>query len=392
MKDRLFKIMVVAVRLPLCLPLRLSLCLAFCLPLCLPLCPSVCAQDVPVPSVGRVVRHTDVPSTWVPARPVHVWLPPTYDGKTPHDVLIMHDGQMLFDASGTWNGTEWRVDEVLSDLIAQGHVRPTLVVGVWNRPGFRHVEYTPQKPIDNLDGSIRTGILSMRRPDGEPLFPDGMVESDAYLKFLVTELLPYVRTKYVTDKEAGHNYLMGSSMGGLISLYGWMEYPEVFEAAACLSTHWPVGFDAKTNHAFLLLEYLRKSVPEPARRKLYMDTGDQELDAMYLPSQSQADSIFMAAGYTPKQYRSVVAAGHRHNEVDWAKRLPEAFRFMMGKESDSSMPVSNPQGDRNTTRPQGFINGRSQGVNTSSGGQKSTGNAPNGNNSGGTNSQPNPKN
>ena len=330
MKDCLFKIMVVAVRLPLCLPLRLSLCLAFCLPLCLPLCPSVCAQDVPVPSVGRVVRHTDVPSTWVPSRPVDVWLPPTYDGKTPHDVLIMHDGQMLFDASGTWNGTEWRVDEVLSDLIAQGHVRPTLVVGVWNRPGFRHVEYTPQKPIDNLDGSIRTGILSMRRPDGEPLFPDGMVESDAYLKFLVTELLPYVRTKYITDKEAGHNYLMGSSMGGLISLYGWMEYPEVFEAAACLSTHWPVGFDAKTNHAFLLLEYLRKSVPEPARRKLYMDTGDQELDAMYLPSQSKADTIFMAAGYSPKQYRSVVAAGHRHNEVDWAKRLPEAFRFLMG--------------------------------------------------------------
>jgi enterochelin esterase-like enzyme len=170
----------------------------------------------------------------------------------------------------------------------------------------------------------------MRRPDGEPLFPDGMVESDAYLKFLVTELLPYVRTKYITDKEAGHNYLMGSSMGGLISLYGWMEYPEVFEAAACLSTHWPVGFDAKTNHAFLLLEYLRKSVPEPARRKLYMDTGDQELDAMYLPSQSKADTIFMAAGYSPKQYRSVVAAGHRHNEVDWAKRLPEAFRFLMG--------------------------------------------------------------
>jgi len=142
MKDRLFRFVVLTACPPFGLPSYLRLCLRsylrlclrsylrLCLLLCLPLSLPVCAQDVPVPSVGRVVRHTDVPSTWVPSRPVDVWLPPTYDGKTPHDVLIMHDGQMLFDASGTWNGTEWRVDEVLSDLIAQGHVRPTCGGGV----------------------------------------------------------------------------------------------------------------------------------------------------------------------------------------------------------------------------------------------------------------------
>ncbi|MBM3918569.1 MAG: esterase [Sphingomonadales bacterium] len=349
------------------------------------------AQEVPVPSTGRVVRHTDVSSTWVPSRPVDVWLPPTYDGKTPHDVLIMHDGQMLFDKSGTWNGTEWRVDEVLSDLIAKGLVRPTLVVGVWNRPDFRHVEYSPQKPIDNLDDSERSGLLSMHRPDGEPLFPDGMVESDAYLSFLVTELLPFIRTHYVTYKESGHNYMAGSSMGGLISLYGWIEYPEVFEGAACLSTHWLLGFDAKTNHAPVLLEYLRKSIPPPARRRLYMDTGDQELDAMYLVPQSQADSIFLATGYTPKQFLSRVAAGHRHCEVDWAKRLPGAFRFMMGKADDTPAPANNSKREAAPIRSSGSAVGSSKGANANSESKKS-GNVTKTGSNVGTNASSKPKN
>jgi len=322
---------------------------------------------------------------------VDVWLPPTYDGKTPHDVLIMHDGQMLFDASGTWNGTEWQVDEVLSNLIAQGHVRPTLVVGVWNRPGLRHVEYSPQKPIDMLDGSERGELLSMRRPDGALLFPDGMVESDAYLKFLVTELLPFVRSQYVTDKESGHNYLAGSSMGGLISLYGWMEYPEIFEGAACFSTHWPLGFDAKTSQASVFLNYLGKFIPAPTRRRLYMDTGDQELDALYLPSQSQADSIFLQAGYTPRQYRSLVAAGHRHHELDWARRLPEAFRFLMGTGVEQSS-----QGNKNLEgaimlRPSAAPDGRSENAKSSKARQNSTGNSVKSGGSGATNTSTKPQ-
>ena len=98
------------------------------------------SQDVPVPSSGRVVRHTDIPSTRVPSRPVDVWLPPSYDGKTPHDILIMHDGQMLFDKSITWNGAEWGVDETLSDLITRRIVCPTLTLIVTGKQiGRAHV-------------------------------------------------------------------------------------------------------------------------------------------------------------------------------------------------------------------------------------------------------------
>jgi len=293
----------------------------------------VLSQDVPVPSSGRVVRHTDIPSTRVPSRPVDVWLPPSYDGKTPHDILIMHDGQMLFDKSITWNGAEWGVDETLSDLITRRIVRPTLVVGVWNRPGYRHAEFTPRKPIERLEAARHNEVLAMRRPGGAVLFPDGKVESDAYLSFLVGELLPFLYANYATSKESGHIFLAGSSMGGLISLYGWLEYPEVFMGAACLSTHWPLGFDEKTNHASVWIEYLSKFVPEPSHRRLYMDTGDQELDAMYLEPQARVDSIFGVEGYNEQQYLSRVTLGHRHNEVDWAKRLPEALGFLLNKPS-----------------------------------------------------------
>jgi hypothetical protein len=180
-------------------------------------------------------------------------------------------------------------------------------------------------------------------------------------------------------------------MGGLISLYGWMEYPEIFEGAACLSTHWPLGFDAKTNQANVLLEYLRKSVPEPSRRRLYMDTGDQELDALYLPSQLQADSIFMAAGYTSRQYLSCVAIGHSHNEVDWARRLPGAFRFMMGNGADMPSPGNNFKVAGTSTAPNAALGGGSKGKNANKSGPKVRGSAVKNGTIGGSNTPPNPK-
>jgi enterochelin esterase-like enzyme len=60
---------------------------------------------------------------------------------------------------------------------------------------------------------------------------------DRYLKFLVEELKPEIERRYPVRKGVASTMLMGSSMGGLISLYAMSEYPQVFGAAACLSTH-----------------------------------------------------------------------------------------------------------------------------------------------------------
>ena len=64
----------------------------------------------PTPSSGRIVRFENFTSKYVPARNVDVWLPDNYSASKKYGVLYMHDGQMLFDSSITWNKQEWSVD------------------------------------------------------------------------------------------------------------------------------------------------------------------------------------------------------------------------------------------------------------------------------------------
>lgn len=66
---------------------------------------------------GNVERVDSFPSKNIVPRTVDVWLPKSYSKTKKYNVLYMHDGQMLFDATTTWNKQEWRVDEVASQLM-----------------------------------------------------------------------------------------------------------------------------------------------------------------------------------------------------------------------------------------------------------------------------------
>ena len=81
------------------------------------------SQDLHVIS-GTVNRFDSFPSRFVDARNVDVWLPNGYDPKKKYAVLYMHDGQMLFDSTATWNKQEWDVDEVAGRLIAEKRIKP----------------------------------------------------------------------------------------------------------------------------------------------------------------------------------------------------------------------------------------------------------------------------
>ena len=63
-----------------------------------------------------------------------------------------------------------------------------------------------------------------------------VISSDNYLKFLVDELKPFIDKTYPSLTGRADTFIMGSSMGGLISVYAVAEYPEVYGGAACLSS------------------------------------------------------------------------------------------------------------------------------------------------------------
>ena len=167
---------------------------------------AVMAQEtVPQVSTGRLEFYPEFQSKHITPRNVTVWLPEGYQVGEPCDVLYMHDGQMLFDATTTWNHQEWQVDEVMGRLIAEGKVRRCIVVGVDNTRN-RLNDYFPSRCYEKVPEGEREGV------------DVSQYKGDEYLRFLVEEVKPFIDNRYKPLTTRDHTFVMGSSMGGLISL------------------------------------------------------------------------------------------------------------------------------------------------------------------------------
>ncbi|MDX2303541.1 MAG: alpha/beta hydrolase-fold protein [Microscillaceae bacterium] len=296
----------------------------------------VCFQSgfaQPQASQGKLDIRENFPSKFIQARGVAVWLPEGYDKNQKYPVLYMHDGQMLFDSTYTWNKQEWGVDEVASKLIADKKTLPFIVVGIYNISERRHSEYFPQKPFESLAKPYRDSLVQQARRNPNTALFATEVQSDKYLRFLVEELKPFIDQNYATRKDRANTFIAGSSMGGLISMYAICEYPDVFGGAACLSTHWVGTFTVQNNpipDAFL--NYLQAHLPSPKTHKIYFDFGTETLDALYEPFQQKADVIMQKMGYTDSSWKTIKFTGEDHSEKAWKKRLHIPLIFLLGSE------------------------------------------------------------
>lgn len=281
---------------------------------------------------GSIVRFEKFESKNVTARNVDVWLPQGYNASQKYAVLYMHDGQMLFDSSVTWNKQEWGVDETMTELLQKKLIQNCIVVAVWNNAKFRHADYFPQKPFEQLSKSKQDSIYTATRSSNFSLFA-APVQSDKYLKFIVKELKPFIDKKFSTYKDRSHTFIAGSSMGGLISLYAICEYPDVFGGAACLSTHWPGLFSTENNPVpAAFISYFSTHLPSPLSHRIYFDYGSATLDSMYKPFQLQMDEAMKQAGYGNKNWMTKEFIGEDHSENAWRKRLQVPLLFLLKKE------------------------------------------------------------
>jgi len=280
-------------------------------------------------SSGKVERIENFNSKFVRTRNIDVWFPNDYSTDKKYAVLYMHDGQSLFDGSITWNKQELGVDETLSQLVKEGKVRNTIVVGIWNTE-FRHPEYFPQKPFENLAQPFRDSLMNTTE-----LFKME-VNSDKYLKFIVEELKPYIDSQYSTRSNMENTFIAGSSMGGLISMYALCEYPEVFHGAGCISTHWVGTFDTKDNPIpSEFAKYLDSNLPDPQNHRIYFDYGTETLDSLYEPYQIVMDSILMQHSFNANNWETFKFEGENHSEISWRKRLHIPFEFLLSKNNSS---------------------------------------------------------
>lgn len=286
------------------------------------------SQNIKVSS-GSIETIEAFQSKYVDARQVDVWLPNGYSKKKKYPVLYLHDGKMLFDAEITWNRKSWEVDEVAGKLMQENKIKNCIIVGIHNNGDYRHSEYFPEKVIQNIPEAARK-IIVEESLKNKP-------QADNYLRFIVSELKPFIDKKYATLKNQQNTFMCGASMGGLISLYAICEYPDVFGAVACISTHSPMiskidfRYDIDKDIASKFRDYLKLNLPNPKNHKIYMDYGDKSIDAYYQPFQEKIDVILKEKGYTNKNWVTKFFPGESHSETSWNKRLDIPLTFLLGK-------------------------------------------------------------
>jgi enterochelin esterase-like enzyme len=266
-------------------------------------------------ATGRIEKHPGFPSRFVAPREVDVWLPPGYaaNAATRYPVIYAQDGQNLFDPATSYFGVPWSLDRAMLRLIAARRTAGAIIVGIWNTPA-RFSEYMPRAAAHGLVNFAVPGIPAVRAE---------ALKSDDYLRFLVEELKPFIDRTYRTIGDASHTFLLGSSMGGLISAYGVVRHPEVFGGAACLSTHWPAGDGAA-------VDYFAQHLPAPRDHRFYFDYGTETLDAAYEPYQQRTNAALRAAGYVEGvSWITRKFPGAEHSEKSWRERAEIPLEFLL---------------------------------------------------------------
>ena len=194
--------------------------------LALALAPALRAEDA-----GRLLQYERVAAAGLPDQRLTIWLPPGYGaGARRYPVLYMHDGHNLFDRRLSNFDKIWAADKAMLQAVASGAVEPHIIIGIWAPGADRFRQYLPRDIHDAASPGLRA---RMDAAAGGPIL------SQAYLAWIAGPLKTWVDASFRTRTGRDDTAIMGSSMGGLMSCYAFLDRPDIFGRAACISSHWP---------------------------------------------------------------------------------------------------------------------------------------------------------
>jgi len=222
---------------------------------------------------------------------IWIYLPKEYqNSEKSYSVMYMHDAQNLFDVSTSYVG-EWKIDEYL-DSISDNK---TIVVGIEHGNEKRIEELTPY-PHETYGGG----------------------KGDLYLEFIIKTLKPHIDSDYRTIPDVKHTSIAGSSLGGLISLYAIIKYPETFGSAGIFSPAFWINPE--------LYDFVATATI-PQNAKFYLLVGSEEGESM-VPDQAKMVSLLKSKGIKNDQIVNKIINGGKHNENFWSIHFPEAYLWL----------------------------------------------------------------
>ncbi len=222
---------------------------------------------------------------------IWIYLPENYSAaaQKKYSVIYMQDAQNLFDAKTSYVG-EWNVDEKLDSLKAQ-----VIVVGIEHGNDKRIDELTPYKNEKYGGGNANN-----------------------YVDFIVKTLKPYIDKNYRTKPKAKNTIIMGSSLGGLVSYYAALKYPEVFGKVGAFSPSFWFSNDIYT---------LTEQAPK-IKTKIYFLCGDKEDDNMVKDVTKMERLLEKNRCYCLHLTKTKIVKGGEHNEKLWRDNFVNALLWL----------------------------------------------------------------
>lgn len=248
-------------------------------------------------------------------RTVDYWAPE----KATEHLIVTHDGQNIFDPKTATHRQTWNLAQTASRVFTERGLTPPAIIAIFHATTKlnlwgRAQDLAPQQPFQN--GSV------VAKEPYRAIAPEDL-RSDEYLERIAMTIIPAISNALKLSPNPEKIALLGSSMGGLATLYGVARYPELFQTGFAFSPHWVIG-------EYALVDALLTRLPSPERHKIWMSRGTKSLDAKYQPFQDYADQKLRSLGWTDSShFTSRIFTGDRHSERSWRKQVEPALQFWL---------------------------------------------------------------
>ncbi len=240
-------------------------------------------------------------------RGIWIYLPKNYSrSRKRYPVLYMHDGQDLFDeavSEGRTGPVEWGVDETIDNS-----KKECIVVGIDHHADknqrIREYYIHPNHRYDSVYGR-------------------------EYLRFIVQTLKPYIDKRYRTRPEKATTFMAGSSMGGLLTLYAGLLYPDVFGSLGVFSPS--IWLDE--GNIYKEIAAIKPGKAYTGQRYYFYGGGNESRvkpDGSFVEMAADVDLTIEALQkqVSPVIKRAVNPEG-RHGQWYWGLAFPAFYQWLM---------------------------------------------------------------
>lgn len=235
-------------------------------------------------------------------------------------LLIAHDGQNVFDGkTSTHRRSTWEMAQSAIRVSEHLGITPPAIIAVFHSGSKQdqHGRAKDLSPQRFFQEDVVVNSANVVKADLENL------RGDQYLNIIFDQIVPEILSSHELEIPLANRAMIGSSMGGLSTLYAGIQRPEQMSALLALSPHWTIGGNR-------LVERTIEELPKPGSHKVWMSRGTKSLDADYKPFQEIADRLMKEKGYRiGHDFVTKVYEKTSHNERSWASYLDQVMKFWL---------------------------------------------------------------